>query len=403
MNVEVCTIESRVPPALSAQDKRFVYGANTRRWNSVVAHFGSGDEAWRIASDLCRAGLVEVTCAVVNGSRLGLPSSWRLTAAAQDEARRRASVPNTAADVARSALDAAGLTKTEWVDKWISDSRRSGLLRRSAAEGTELLLHAAACIAALPAVSDGSPVGRSELAATHGGAAGAHALDDGHRLTALVLRAAAAIVGADYPSTSAGRRQLWALVGVVSDSVSATVLVANLRPAGEGILARHLRERAAARLPTHLCARDLAHETLALPRPEPVFACENPRVLEAALDRGSTAALVCVQGSPTIVTVELLTQLTQAGCTIAYRGDFDWAGIAIANRLIAQTGCSTWLYDTETYVQHIAEAKVEGRVALAGAPVEARWDHELAPAMLEAGAAIHEEALLGSLVARLCQ
>jgi hypothetical protein len=63
-------------------------------------------------------------------------------------------------------------------------------------------------------------------------------------------------------------------------------------------------------------------------------------VLEAALDRCVTAALVCTAGNPTTVTVELLRQLAGSGARIAYRGDFDGPGIAIANRVIALTGCA---------------------------------------------------------------
>lgn len=400
-SVELRTTEPSAHTSLSPQDERFLYGATSRRWKSVARHFGSHDRAWAVAIELCRAGIIEIACAVNDGSRLGAPRSWQLTTAALDERERRARATETAAAATRAALEAAGLADGDWAEEWIAGSRRAGLLRRSAESGDELVRRAVACISALPAVSGGSPIGRGELAATRAG--GAHALDDGHRLTALVLRAAALIVAADYPTTPAGRRELWSLVGIVSDSVSATVLVANLRPSGRGLLSRHLRERADVRLPTHLCARDLAHEPLALPRGEHVFACENPRVLEAALDAGATAPIVCLQGNPTVVTREFLARLAEAGCTIAYRGDFDWPGIAIANRLIATIGCRTWLYDHETYRRALAQSQSEDRPALIGAPVEASWDPELVSVMVAAGTVVHEEALLDDLVASLRQ
>lgn len=398
-SVELRTTESSPYPSLSPQDERFLFGATSRRWKSVVMHFGSHDRAWAVAIELCRAGIIEISCEVTDGSRLGAPRSWRLAGAALDERERRARATETTAAAARVALETAGLADAEWAEEWIAGSRRSGLLRRSAASADELIGRAVACIAALPALSGGPPIGRSELAATRAG--GAHALDDGHRLTALVLRAAAAIVAADYPTTPAGRRQLWSLVGIVSDSVSATVLVANLRPSRSGLLSRHLQERADARLPTHLCARDLTHEPLAFPRGEHVFACENPRVLEACLDAGVTASIVCLQGNPTVITREFLARLAEAGCTIAYRGDFDWPGIAIANRLIETIGCRTWLYDHETYHRALAKSPRDDRPALTGVPVEATWDPELASVMVAAGTVIHEEALLDDLVAWL--
>jgi uncharacterized protein (TIGR02679 family) len=400
-SVELRTTEPSAHPSLTPPDERFLYGATSRRWKSVATHFGSHDRAWAVAIELCKAGIIEITCAVADGSRLGAPRSWRLTSAALDEGGRRARVTETAVAAAHAALEAAGLAEAGWADDWIAGSRRSGLLRRSAESSDELVRRAVACVAALPAVSGSPPIGRSELAATRAG--GAHALDDGHRLTALVLRAAAAIVGADYPTTAAGRRQLWSLVGIVSDSVSATVLVANLRPSGNTLLSRHLRERADARLPTHLCARDLAHEPLVVPRCERVFACENPRVLEAALDAGATTTIICLQGNPTVVTLELLARLAKAGCTIAYRGDFDWPGIAIANRLIAANHCCTWLFDNQTYRRALRESLSGDQLALAGAAIEASWDPELTSAMVASGTAIHEEALLDHLVAFLCE
>jgi len=399
-SVELRTTEPSAQPSLSPQDERFLYGATSRRWKSVARHFGSHDRAWAVAIELCRAGIIEIACAVKDGSRLGAPRSWRLTTAALDEGERRARATETAAAAARAALEAAGLADADWAEEWIAGSRRPGLLRRSAESSDELVRRAVACITALPAVSGGSPIGRSELAATRAG--GAHALDDGHRLTALVLRAAAAIVGADYPIAAAARRQLWSLVGIVSDSVSATVLVANLRPSGSALLSRHLRERADAGLPTHLCARDLAHEPLALWRRERVFACENPRVLEAALDAGATTTIVCLQGNPTVVTLEFLARLADAGCTITYRGDFDWPGIAIANRLIATIHCQTWLYDNQTYRRALGQSQNGDHLGLTGNPVEASWDPELTSAMVAAGVAVHEEALLDHLVASLC-
>jgi uncharacterized protein (TIGR02679 family) len=126
-------------------------------------------------------------------------------------------------------------------------------------------------------------------------------------------------------------------VGVVPDRVSATVLLASLRPSGHHLVARQLRERADAGLPAHVCAADLATGPLVPDTAIDVYVSENPRVLEAALASQTTATLVCTQGNPTTTALDLLTGLADAGCRLHYRSDFDWPGIAIANRVMAAT------------------------------------------------------------------
>ncbi len=102
------------------------------------------------------------------------------------------------------------------------------------------------------------------------------------------------------------------------------------------------------------------------------------------------------------MTLEFLARLADAGCTITYRGDFDWPGIAIANRLIATIHCQTWLYDNQTYRRALGQSQNGDHLGLTGNPVEASWDPELTSAMVAAGVAVHEEALLDHLVASLC-
>lgn len=381
--------------ALDAAEWRFLLGRETRRWPTVVDHYGSDAAGWSAAVTLCRAGLVTITCSVV-ATRLGPPTRWRWAEATRGHDAERQQRLANAGDVARALLAGDG-GEPAWVETWLRDVTRSGLVARSPDESESLLTSAAGCLAALP--SAGNSIGRGELAARHGGARGAHALDDGHRLTALVLRGIATITGQPYPRTAGERRALWASVGVVCDTTSATVLVANLRPEADGLVARQLMERADACLPTHLTARDLAVSSLRLPG-RAVYVCENPRVLEAALDRGVTAALVCTAGNPTTVTVELLRQLATGGAHIAYRGDFDWPGLAIANRVIERTACRTWQYDVNTYLAAVEQ--VDGDVVpLNGKPVPAIWDDRLCDAMQQTGAAIHEELLLDQLVTYL--
>jgi uncharacterized protein (TIGR02679 family) len=377
--------------------RRFVLAAVRRRWSTVAQRLGG--RALNLAVELCRTGDVELIYRLDHPTRLGMPVAWRRAARHDATVAALAQRPADAAQEARRVL--ASHAGEPWLDRWLEEARRSGLLRRATADGDDLVNRAARIVAALPALTGGPPVGVTELAACHGGSRGAHALDTGHRLTALVLRAAASLVDAPYPRTAAERRALWAEVGVVPDRVSATVLVANLRPSGHHLVARQLRERADAGLPAHVCAADLATGPLVPASAIDVYVSENPRVLEAALASQTTATLVCTQGNPTTTALDLLTGLADAGCHLHYRSDFDWPGIAIANRVMAATDARPWCFDRATYRAAVDRHGIRDLVPLTGRPVKPAWDPPLGEAMTATGVAIHEELLLEEVVATL--
>jgi uncharacterized protein (TIGR02679 family) len=379
------------PP--TGREGRFLLSRETRRWPTIVSHYGDEDSAWSACLRLCRDGMITLSCDVV-AARLGPVARWRWTPRTHELAEAQRTRRDDAGEAARRLLQTEHGVPV-WVDGWLNDVAKSGLLARSAIDGGSLMVAAASCLAALP-MPEGQPVTRTELAARHGGARGSHALDDGHRLTALVLRGAAAITGSTYPRSAAERRSLWGSVGVLCDSSSATVLVANLCPAPISLVSRQLCERAEARLPTHLTQRDLDAAPLKFRSGSIVHVCENPAVLEAALDRGVIAAIVCTAGNPTTVTMKLLHQLSECQATIFYRGDFDWPGIAIANRVIERLGCGTWLFNRQTYEEGMSLVAGDA-VPLLGRPTIASWDERLSPAMEGEGVAIHEELLANRL------
>lgn len=377
--------------------RRFVLAATRRNWSTVAQRLGQ--QALTLAIELCRAGDVELVYRLDHPTRLGTPVAWRRAARHEPTVAALAQRPVDAANQARRLL--AAHAGEPWLDRWLEEARRSGLLRRASDDGADLVARAAHIVAAMPALTGGPPVGVTELAARHGGPRGAHALDAGHRLTALVLRAAATLVDAPYPRTAAERRALWAEVGVVPDRVSATVLVVNLRPHSHHLVARQLRERTEAGLPAHICAADLATGPLTPETPTDVYVCENPRVLEAALAARTTSTLVCTQGNPTTTVLDLLSGLTAAGCRLHYRGDFDWPGIAIANRVMGTTGARPWCFDRATYRAVVDRYGLHDLVPLTGRPVTATWDQPLGETMTAAGVAVHEELLLEDVVATL--
>ncbi len=285
-----------------------------------------------------------------------------------------------------------------WAEEWLAGVRRSGLMSRvsSRTDPAGVLVTALELAAALTSSDDRPATSRTQLAADVTG--DAHALDDGRTLAALVSRALAAAAGEPAPGSVGDRRRLWEAYGISPDAVSSTCLSLGLRPAGVGELAHRLGLAAEAGAPVHLTGWDLARSDLGLPGGTWVLVCENPRVLEAVAEtRGGDVAVVCTSGNPGLVTLDVLGRLGSQGARLAYHGDFDWPGVTIANRLVAEVGCRPWLMSAGDYLCRVrADAPV-----LQGAPVAAVWDDALEAAMRERGVAVHEEAVLEPLIAAL--
>lgn len=320
-----------------------------------------------------------------------------------DRPRRRAAHAEAKARVwavGRDTLSDVGLAAATWVEPWLDDTRRAGSLGRIPSDRAEhVLATAVRCVAALPPIGGVAPCGRGELASLVTG--DAHALDDGTLLGSLVLRAAARIAGTTYPTTAVGRRTLWREVGVMTDEVSTTVLTMGLRSAGN----TWIDDRTDAGWESHLTARDLHRVELRPPPTGVVHVCENPRVLEAAVDAGARAVIICTMGQPTVVVTTLLDRLAAAGADLRYHGDFDWPGIAIANGLIGTRGCVPWRFRAEDYVE--ALGRLAGAVIelprLEDAIVQARWDPDLTVEMTAARRAVHEELVLRELLSDLSE
>ena len=104
---------------------------------------------------------------------------------------------------------------------------------------------------------------------------------------------------------------------------------------------------------------------------------------------------MCTSGRANLATLELLDRLSLSDAQMLYHGDFDWAGIAMANQLARRCGAAPWRMRVEDYL-----AGPFGP-ALVGARVDALWDGELGAAMSHRGRAVHEEALLPGLLGDL--
>jgi uncharacterized protein (TIGR02679 family) len=281
---------------------------------------------------------------------------------------------------------------------WLEELRATGVLRRVArndpAVAGALLRQALDIEQRLPA--RGLPL--AELAAAVTG--DSHALDPGTPLGTIAVRIPAARGGAGAWNGAEAWRDAWASAGVLCDELSAPVLTLNLRGDGQTLTERALRLHADAGEPYRLTTRQLLREppTFASATSAPtVYVCENPTVVAAAANRlgAAGAPLVCIEGQPRTAARVLLSLLSGAGIQLAYHGDFDWAGIQIANVVMRRHGAISWRFSSADY------RAARGGRPLQGDTVAAIWDPELQAAMLEVGRAVHEEEVLDLLLGDL--
>ena len=203
---------------------------------------------------------------------------------------------------------------------------------------------AATVLGELNGRGDGSegPQSRVELGARLLG--DAHALDRDRLLHRVVLRGLAAASGTALPEGAREAEALWARFGVEPDLLSRTCLVWQLRIEDDGPLAQRLGAAAEVGDPVHVTEWDLRRAaSITAERGTRVLVCENPAVLEALADRGSQGwSAVCTAGEPNLVVDRILPAVAKAGADLRYHGDFDWPGIAIANRAVARYGVRPW-------------------------------------------------------------
>jgi uncharacterized protein (TIGR02679 family) len=315
---------------------------------------------------------------------------------------------------ADDAIGAAGLAESPWASAWLEEIRRGGALARLPPDrAVSLVAQAVSVLSRLvpPVQPDSLPshpapqvqpgIGRGELAERVTGTA--HGLDDDTVLARLVLRGLARSRDEEFPADARGRRELWQAAGVATDQVWSTALTYGLMPLGDDWPARMLRERSHAQAETHLTMRDLRRIQWRLPPATEIFVCENPRVVEAAADAACRRPLVCTSGNPSTTVLALLDLLAAAGARLAYRGDFDWPGVAMANRILGRYDARPWRMAAADYEQHVQAARDRATPLqpLSGQPVTAEWDPELAPAMQALAVGVQEESALELLLADL--
>lgn len=376
-----------------------------------------------------------------------------LTGPVQDRRAARAAVAEAWASAA-GRLGAETGRSPELLAWWHAWCAAGGLKRAARSEATRLGVEAGPGVAGalvdqVRSVLDALPVRGVPRAVFARDLLGdAHALDDARplgRLAVTVLQAAW-VRGLLAPSrealehddaarartgTSLSPREVWAAVGVLTSTVASTVLALGVRGAGAarapanvapgaravdlgGATAAALESMRAARSPLVLTLEQVRSGGVAPCDPsEVVRVCENPTVLEVAAARWTAAAqidevpadsarspvLVCTFGQPSTAVLELLEVLTSRGAECRYHGDFDWAGMRIAQTLLRRVPWQPWRYRAEDY-RRAAELS-DSTLALSGPPAGTPWDPALANAMTETGIAVEEEEVVDALMADL--
>ena len=278
----------------------------------------------------------------------------------------------------------------------IADPTGGSLLKRYAGSdpqrAAELLENIGRVIERLP--ERGRPL--AHLAASELG--NAHALDSGSPVATLVLRA----FGLEQYAVDGERsRDQWARLGITVNELAAPVLCLNLPTSADAVASRVARAAAAAGEPVPLTLRMLLRDPPAWGvAGQRVFVCENPSILSIAADRlgADCAPLICTNGMPAAAQQTLLRQLVASGARLEYHGDFDWPGVRIGNFVMRELQASAWRFSAEDYI-----------AACAGSTgtlphdkrTEAVWDARLGEEMLAWRRAIHEEAVIETLIADL--
>ncbi|MGW6506553.1 TIGR02679 family protein [Streptomyces niveus] len=357
---------------------------------------GALDAALRASAAQC--GLVSVVAELT-----GRPLQDRASAKEAQQTAWTALWQQLDADLTR-----AGLAHSGWIAGWLGELRSTGILTRAGIEvATAALSSAVRTIAALadtplhaPAGTEANAVRQWELSELAAHTTGdAHGLDEGRLAGLLVLKAVSAACAMPWPDSAANRRLLWGQVGVSTDSLSGTVMVWRLTPPGPHPWARMMRTRSDLALVTHLTLQELrtVPDAALTAAGTTVYFCENPQVLQAAARYDLPGILVCGSGNPSAAGWELLQRLTNSGADVAYHGDFDWPGIAIASRVIG-AGARPWRMHAADYLNTLTELPAERLTPLTGSTGSTPWDPQLAAAMAHRGLAVHEEAQLHHLL-----
>ena len=214
-----------------------------------------------------------------------------------------------------------------------------------------------------------------------------HALDQKHRLAAMLGAAAAELNGHGDRGASdavAVRKSMVAL-GVLPDRLSAPTITLGLRGSDETPLGPLLEAAAAASVPVTVPGA-LLDAGIPEFRNRQWLCVENPSLVEAAVQAGSQRAIVCTSGWASADTQRLLDAAVDQGVALAYAGDYDGEGLKIA----------TWMSGRFSATIEMS-ADVYGSADLDRAPPwrgdvpDTPWDPDLAAAVRRRRRVVYQE------------
>lgn len=318
-------------------------------------------------------------------ARLHGPVRNRPAERADEAAARVAASADARRRVGRHASEA-------WFETYLGQLEMDGTLTRLVRRGdADQLGWACEVLALLPAQSISIPV----LAER---ATGNTKALSGTPIATLVLRALAVRDDAAAPTSAADRRTRWEAAGVVPDDLSSQVLVLNLRPVQDHVVADWLRGAADFGIPFRLTLHQLTGDPLTV-KARNIYVCENPAVLRAAAAElgEQSAPLICTEGQPSAACLRLLGR---ADGTIHWRGDFDWTGLRTTAAAVIRDEAVPWRMSAVDYLTAL-DAPLAETEALKGAPAPSPWDPELADLMAARGRAVMEERMIPELLADL--
>lgn len=307
-------------------------------------------------------------------------------AVSKEPARRREARRRMAEARSAARYEVAGWPEP-WAGEWIDSVVRAGTLAGLDTEQAVGFIRRVRAV--LSAVELGDARSRVDLAATV--LASAHALDWGTREEAAVTKAL------EVRHDQIGRRA-WEAAGVELDLVSAPVLTFGLRLSTESPLAPLVATALELRIPLHLTQMALRSHPVALAAGTDVLVVENPRVVEAAAQRGTPHPVVALNGNPSTTAVVLLEQLLAAGARLRYHGDFDASGLRICARM-HRMGLVPWRMDAIDYL-----AALDAASGVADLPTDTHrapptpWDAALQETFDRERKVVHEERLLDQLL-----
>lgn len=309
-----------------------------------------------------------------------------------DQQRKRAE--RQVAKAARETVRAATLMWPEvWASYWADEVIQAGLIRQlDPTAASTLVANVRRCLDALS--TDDQPTSRVDLAAKIVG--DSHALDVGSRLGAAMTRALRQRFMTELHDET--DRNVWERAGAPSDSVSAPALTWNLPVAAGSDLAPMINTATSIGVVLHLSQMAAQRYALDGCRGVSVLVTENPRIVEAAAQRGSAVSVVSTNGNPSTAVRLVLWRLLESGADVRYHGDFDAAGLSICRRMV-EFGLRPWQMDVAHYEAAIAEAEAAG-VDLPidkADPGATPWDEPLREVFRHRRLVVHEERVLEAL------